>query len=142
MAGIIKIMWTALSELWIKHLEMIHKQHDDSIPTTHDETLRNKVRWMHSFQEQLSSTHPHYFQENLEAFLTQSSSLTLQSYISQYADAIQTALDGLTSSDSEPQYASDNSLDHERSEVLFPATREPTHRKRNRRRTVMTGIGR
>ena len=144
LAGIIKVFWTALSELWLHHLAHIHRQSDTAVsPVTTDE-LHNKVRWMHTFQAQLHETHPHYFQENLEDFLQTSKPAALQTYVSQYAPAIQTALDQASVTDTASTSTTTSQLTQTSSAQVipevFPTRREPAHRKRNRRRKVMTGI--
>ena len=160
LAGLIKVMWNAIGQLWLDHLATIHETTKSTQSPITLESLRSRVRLIHALQPHTLPIHAHYFPSNLDAFLQKATIQSLNSYITHYLPPIEHSLkiarsaamsaaetspacptpapqspttdsDECTSPSSNP---SPSIHLYVHSPTSHPAMEEPTHRKRNRRR--------
>jgi hypothetical protein len=130
LAGLIKVMWTALSKLWIDHLATIHQtQHTTQSPITRQD-LSNRVRRLHALKDRTLPGHAHYFHDDVDAFIAKAGIFSLQSYINHYTPIINASIQD--SRNLPPTVARRAAVS-----ISHHAMEEPTHRKRNRRRLLM-----
>jgi len=157
-AGLIKIMWGALSRAWLDHLAIVHEK--QSKPTHSPVTLqslKDRVRLIHALKPETLPIHRHYFHEDLDSVLTKATNQSLQTYIQHYLPCItrsirqrHTGSRGSSSTQSTPpppMHQSQHPPPHPPEHALIsppsatpsrhsthPAQEEPTHRRHSRNR--------
>ena len=140
MAGLIKVMWSSLGQLWLNHLSTIH-QTDKTIhsPVTLDD-LRNHIRHLHHQRTRTLPIHQHYFIPDVEVYLAKASKASMQSYIDHYEPIIRASIQDTThhplSTTPIIPHSPSPHQSVEASTRPHPAMEEPQHRKRNRRRLL------
>ena len=158
LAGLIKVMWNAVGQLWLDHLATIHETTKSTQSPITLESLRSRVRLIHALRPHTLPIHAHYFPSNLDGFLQKATIQSLTSYITHYlppiehsintarsaaASAIETRPECPTPAPQSPTSGVGTSPSSTPSPLInlsvhpptsHPAMEETPHRKRNRRR--------
>ena len=132
-SGAIKIFWAELGTLWIRHLETIHDKAKSHVSPVSLDAMRNRVRMIHSLKARTLPMHSHYFHDDVETYLQGATLQSMTTYVHHYFPVIQASL--TTGSN---LYATE-SIQHPHP-VVHHQVEEPSHRKRNRRRTLLQRI--
>jgi hypothetical protein len=133
LSGLIKVMWTEVGELWIAHLAMIHEKEKTRISPVSLEAMRNRVRTIHSLKDQTLPMHHHYFHKDVEAYLQRATLQSMTTYVEHYYPVIKACV---TTRELGPATEPQSHVES----VIHHNVGEQSHRKRNRRRTIIHRI--
>ena len=96
MSGLLKTMWTSLSEFWTAHLTHIHRSNQSSINDTSVDQVaeyKAKIRLLHERRHECQAAHQdRYFHPDVEQFLSISTGYQLRSYILHYETSIHASI--------------------------------------------------
>jgi hypothetical protein len=92
LAGLIRTMWTVLSQAWLDHLRTIHQANESTQSPVTLNDLRNQVRTIHLLKEKTLPIFHHYFHRDLEGYLAKANIKSLQMYIDHYLPAIELSI--------------------------------------------------
>jgi hypothetical protein len=99
-AGLIKSMWTPMSEFWQNHLAHIHRpspDHHGSSSLDRTTEYKAKIRLLHTKQRLCLAAHrDHYFYDDVEAYLQLATGNQMRSYILHYEKSIYDSIQAQT----------------------------------------------
>jgi hypothetical protein len=135
LSGMIKILWSELGTCglsiwtWLIH----EKANNTRISPVSLEAMGNRVRMVHSLKERTFPIHSHYFHDDIEGYLQDATLQSMTTYVDHYYPVIQASLITDTT------FSAKGSASHTSPDIRQHVG-EPSHRKRNRRRTILHRI--
>jgi hypothetical protein len=140
LAGLIKVIWAELGDLWRKHNEFIHQDglsHHNSMQLD----LCNHIRYLHKFKEKTLAAHrDKYFFPNVESYLQGATPRQMQQYIAQYRpvilNSIRQATNLATQALTIPQFPGFTVISNS-TRTLHVSQEEAQHRKHTRLRNLL-----
>ena len=139
LAGIIKIIWTEMGNMWHNHLQYIYKKEATISHHTKQLELQNQIQMLHGMKEQTLAIHrSRYFFNDVEQYVQNASIQQMTQYIHHYLPVIMNSIRQATKLATNTmmltRFTGFTRTTHQKDRT-HPALEETPHRKHTRIRT-------